>query len=329
MLLRAIPVAVLLLGSCGVRDEGLIELRLGHVAQPGSLTHETSLEFARNANERLAGRAWVTVFGSSQLGHDASLLLRLRLGTVDFAVPSTIMSSVVDAFGLFEMPYLIRDRDHLVRIREEIFWPELEPLTREKGYRIVALWENGFRHVTNNVRPITRPEDLAGIKLRTPRGRWRIRLFQSYGASPAPMSLGEVFVALQTGVIDGQENPLSQTHSSKFHEVQKFLSITNHVYSPGYLTVGKDRWENLRPDVRSELEQAARETQVWVKETGERLDRELLADLRTSGIEINVADRESFVAASTGIYEEFAEAIPGAEKWIEKALLLADSPEGP
>ena len=323
MLLRAILVAVLVLASCEVQDGGPIELRLGHVGQPGSLTSKTSLEFARNANQRLAGRARVTVYGSSQLGHDTSLLLRLRLGTVDFAVPSTIMSSVVDAFGLFEMPYLIRDRDHLEKIREEIFWPELEPLTRQKGYRILGLWENGFRHVSNNVRPITRPEDLTGIKLRTPRGRWRIRLFQSYGASPAPMSLGEVFVALQTGVIDGQENPLSQIHSSKFHEVQRFLSITNHVYSPGYLTVGNDRWESLPADVRTELEQAALETQAWVKETGERLDRELLADLRTSGIEINQADREAFVAASGAIYEEFAEAIPGADKWIEKALALA------
>ena len=327
MLLRAILVAVLLLGSCGVQDGGVIELRLGHVGQPGSLTNETSLEFARNANERLVGRARVTVFGSSQLGHDSSLLLRLRLGTVDFAVPSTIMSSVVDAFGLFEMPYLIRDRDHLVKIREEIFWPKLEPLTREKGYRILGLWENGFRHVTNNVRPITRPEDLTGIKLRTPRGRWRIRLFQSYGASPAPMSLGEVFVALQTGVIDGQENPLSQIHSSKFQEVQQYLSMTNHVYSPAYLTVGNERWENLPPEVRSELEQAARETQIWVKEAGERLDRELLADLRTSGIEINVADRAAFVAASASIYQEFAEAIPGANEWIEEALALAQDPQ--
>ncbi|MBI1357840.1 MAG: DctP family TRAP transporter solute-binding subunit [Acidobacteria bacterium] len=322
-MLRSLPiVALLLLGSCGLETRGPLQLQLGHVANPGSLTDDSAQEFARRANAKLAGRAHINVFGSSQLGDDQTLLLKLKLGTVDFSVPSTVMSTAVDAFGFFEMPYLVEDREHLKRIREEIFWSSIAPRAEPKGYRMLAVWENGFRQITNNRHPIVRPEDLAGIKLRTPRGRWRLRLFQSYGASPTPMSLSEVFVALQTGVIDGQENPLSQIYSSQLHEVQKYLSLTNHVYSPAFLAVGVERWESLPEDVRAPIVEAALETQDWVLSSAAQIDRDLLAKLETEGMAVNAADREAFVAASQTIYREFGAEVEGGAEWIERALAL-------
>lgn len=266
----------------------------------------------------------MTVFGSSQLGDDKTLLLKLKLGTVDFSAPSTIMSSVVDAFGFFEMPYLVNDRAHLRKIRDEVFRPSIAPRAADQGFEVLAVWENGFRQITSSVRPIVRPEDLKGIKLRTPRGRWRLRLFESYGASPTPMSLSEVFVALQTGVVDGQENPLSQISSSKFQEVQRYLSLTNHVYSPTFLTVGLERWNSLPEDVRGPVREAAYETEEWVLEQGERSDRELLEALEAGGMEVNRADRKAFVEASGAIYQEFADEVPGAREWIDQALALAE-----
>ncbi len=321
---RACLIFLLLLSACGVDLDGPLQLRLGHVANPGSLTADTAEEFARRANLKLAGRAHINVFGSSQLGDDQTLLLKLKLGTVDFSVPSTVMSTAVDAFGFFEMPYLVEDREHVVRIREEIFWPYIASRAEPKGLRMLAMWENGFRQITNNSRPIVTPADLAGIKLRTPQGRWRLRLFQSYGASPTPMSLSEVFVALQTGVIDGQENPLSQIYTTQVHEVQKYLSMTNHVYSPAFLAVGLKRWESLTENVRQPIVEAALETQDWVLESAERIDRELLATLEAEGIQVNVADRQAFVNASQSIYRELGEEVEGARAWIEQALRLAD-----
>lgn len=313
-----------ILAGCDSTPDGPLVLRLGHVANPGAMTSAASDEFARRANEKLAGRARITVFGSSQLGDDKTLLLKLKLGTVDFSAPSTIMSSVVDAFGFFEMPYLVDDRAHLRKIRDEVFRPLIAPRAEEQGFEVLAVWENGFRQITNSVRPIVRPEDLRGIKLRTPRGRWRLRLFESYGASPTPMSLSEVFVALQTGVVDGQENPLSQISSSKFQEVQKYLSLTNHVYSPTFLTVGSKRWNSLPEDVRGPVLEAAYETEEWVLERGEQYDRELLEALEAGGMEVNRADRRTFVEASAAIYEEFASEVPGAREWIDRALELAE-----
>jgi tripartite ATP-independent transporter DctP family solute receptor len=316
-----LPVAVAATG-CG-EDEGPIELKFGHVGAPGSLFAASAEEFARRANERLGDRAQVIVFGSSQLGGDEVLLQKLKLGTVDLALPSTIMSSIVEEFGLFEMPYLVADRAHMGRIEQDVFWPDLHPLAVERGYEILAVWENGFRHVTNNVRPIRVPDDLRGIKLRTPRGVWRIKMFQGFGANPTPMPLSEVFIALQTGVMDGQENPLAQIVSAKFHEVQSYLSLTGHVYTPAYVTVGADRWARLPNEVRRVLRETAVETQAFVYATAARMDEELRQVLQDAGVAVNEPDQPNFAAASGAIYQEFGSSVAGGGSLVDRVLALA------
>jgi tripartite ATP-independent transporter DctP family solute receptor len=298
------------------------ELKLGHVGGPGSLFELSANEFARRANEKLAGKVKVVVFGSSQLGGDREMMQKLRLGTLDFALPSTVMSSEVEAFGMFEMPYLVKNREHMKKIEAAIVWPSLEPLAEAKGYKLLAVWENGFRHVTNNVRPIVKPADLQGMKLRVPEGKWRVKMFQAYGASPSPMALSEVFVALQTGVMDGEENPLTQIYSSKFQEVQKYLSLTGHVYTPAYLAVGAKKFATLPPDVQAALTQIARETQSYVYDQAAKLDNDLLVKLKASGIKVNEADKDAFIAASKGVYEEFGKEVPAGGKLVDQAIAL-------
>ncbi|HEX9180270.1 MAG TPA: TRAP transporter substrate-binding protein [Burkholderiales bacterium] len=300
-----------------------IELKLGHVGETGSLFAQSADEFARRANAKLAGKAKVVVFGSSQLGGDKELLQKLKLGTVEMAIPSTVMSSEVDAFGVFEMPYLVKDRAHMKRIEQEIVWPKLEPLVEQKGLKMLAVWENGYRHITNSKRPINVPADLKGIKLRVPEGKWRVRMFQEYGANPSPMKLSEVFTALQTGVMDGQENPFTQIYSQKFQEVQKYLSLTGHVYTPAYLTVGKKKWETLPPDVQKVLEDTAKEVQAFVYQVAEKDDNDLLGKLKAAGMQVNEADKAAFVAASKAVYDDFGKEVPGAKEMIDKALALA------
>jgi TRAP-type transport system periplasmic protein len=322
-MLTAVLVTALLAGNASAQTE--TEIRLGHIGAPGSLFEASADEFARRANERLeaAGHEQrVVVFGDSRLGSDEELLERLVLGTVELALPSTVMSSVIDEFGLFEMPYLVKDREHMKRIEEEIVWPVLAPLVGERGYRMLAVWENGFRHITNNVRPIVTPEDLHGLRLRVPSGRWRGLMFQSYGADPVPMPFSAVFEALEAGEIDGQENPLAQIWSARFHEVQDHLSLTGHVYTPAYLIAGRDPYSRLPPEVRRILEETARETREFVHETAARMEQELLDQLAESGVQINQADIDAFVAGSRLIYEEFAEEVIGGEELIETATAL-------
>ena len=300
-----------------------IELKFGHVGAPGSLFEVSVEEFAARANEKLAGKAKVVTFGSSQLGKDKELLQKLKLGTVNFALPSSVMSTVSDQFGLFEMPYLVQSRDHMGRIESEIFWESIAPTAEDRGYKVLAVWENGFRHITNNERPINTPADLEGIKLRTPKGEWRVKMFKSYGANPTPMSFSDVFTALQTGVIDGQENPFAQIYSAKFQEVQKYLSLSGHVYTPAYVVVGIDAWEQLPEDIRQILEETAKENQAFVYETAANMETDLLQKLTDGGMAVNEPDKDAFVAASAAIYEEFATSVPGGKEMVEKAQSLA------
>jgi tripartite ATP-independent transporter DctP family solute receptor len=318
-------VATLFVGSlftAPVRAQTL-ELKLGHVGGPGSLFEVSANEFAKRANAKLGNKAKVVVYGSSQLGSDKEMLQKLKLGTLDMALPSTVMSSESDLFGLFEMPYLVKDRNHMKRIEKKIFWSKLEPSVEAKGLKVLAVWENGFRQITNNKHPIVKPADLQGIKLRVPKGEWRVKMFKAYGANPSPMALSEVFVALQTGAMDGEENPLVQIYSQKFQEVQKYLSLSDHVYTPAYLTVGLKHWETLPPDVRKILEQTAREVQPFVYKSAAKFDDELVGKMKAAGMKVNKVDKAAFVKASKPVYEEFGKEVKGGKELVDEALALS------
>jgi len=176
-LVAALFSSVMALSATSASAEKLI-LKFGHVGNPGSLFEASVNEFVKNANARLGDRAEVQAFGSSQLGKDKELLQKLKLGQVDFALPSSVMSSVADAFGVFEMPYIIKSRDHMKAVQAEIGDSVFNAAAEENGYKILSYFENGFRHITNNTRPVNTPDDLEGIKLRTPNGEWRVKMFK-------------------------------------------------------------------------------------------------------------------------------------------------------
>ena len=320
--MKLLTIAAVLAAAFAGAVQAQTEIKFGHVGEPGSLFAASAEEFAKRANARLGGKAKVVVFGSSQLGGDKELLQKLKLGTVDIALPSTVMSSEADLFGVFEMPYLVKDRAHMRRIENEVFWKFLAPAAEAKGLKVIAVWENGYRHITNSKRPINTPADLQGIKLRVPEGKWRVKMFQAYGANPSPMKFSEVFTALQTGVMDGQENPFTQIYSAKFQEVQKYLSLTGHVYTPAYATVGSKKWASLPADVRGTLEAVARETQVFVYDKAARDDEELLGKIKAAGVQVNTPNKDAFIAASKPVYEDFAKEVKGAKEVIDRAIVL-------
>jgi tripartite ATP-independent transporter DctP family solute receptor len=318
---RFAALAAIAVASCG-SAWAQTELKLGHVGEPGSLIGAAADEFAREVNPKLGGRYKVVTYGSSQLGGDKEMMQKLKLGTIDMVEPSTVMSSVADMFGVFEMPYLVKSREHMKKIEKTLFWSTIEPTAEKKGYKVLAVWENGFRHITNNKHPIVTPADLKGIKLRVPEGKWRVKMFQAYGANPSPMKFSEVFTALQTGVMDGQENPFAQIASAKFYEVQKYLSLTGHVYTPAYLVVSTQKWATLPADVRKILEQTAKQTQAYVYEKAAKDDEALLAKMKAAGIQVNNANKDAFIAESKSVYQEFAKEVPGAQAVIDEAIAL-------
>jgi tripartite ATP-independent transporter DctP family solute receptor len=311
-----------LVAMAGAASAADLTLKFGHVGKPGSLFEASVNAYAACANGKLGDAAEVQTFGSSQLGKDKELLQKLKLGQITFSLPSSVMSSVADEFGVFEMPYIIKDRDHMRRVQKELM-PTFQAAVQKKGYRIIGLFENGFRHITNNVRPINTPEDLAGVKLRTPKGAWRVKMFKLYGANPTPMAFSEVFTALQTKVIDGQENPYAQIASAKFQEVQEYLSITGHVYTPAYVLVAEKHYSKLPANVRAALEECGAETQDFVYEHAAKLEKELLDVIKAAGVKVNNADNDAFIAASKPIYDEFASSVEGGQELIDTVQRLA------
>jgi tripartite ATP-independent transporter DctP family solute receptor len=299
-----------------------VTIRLGHVGFPGSLFDITGQKFAQDVNQALKGRVEVRVFHSSQLGSDEQMIKGIRVSAPEMQIPSTVMSTVDQRFGVFEMPYLIVSRAHMKKAAEnpQVQKALFEPLPA-RGLRVLGVWENGFRHITNNVRPIVRPEDLKGIKLRVPGGVWRVKMFQAYGANPSPMPFAEVYSALQSGVMDAQENPFSQIFSAKFHEVQKFLSLTGHVYTPAFLIVSEDFWKKLPKDVQDTLSRIAGETGDFARSEGDRLDRELESKLAPP-MKSNQPDKEAFIKASASVYEEFGKQISGGAELIKTVQTL-------
>ena len=299
-------------------------LKFGHVGKPGSLFEASVDNFAACVNEAMAGAVEVQTFGSSQLGKDKELLQKLKLGQVDFSLPSSVMSSVDDTFGIFEMPYIIKDRGHMRRVQGAMM-DKFQAAANTNGYHIVGLAENGFRNITNNVRPINRPSDLKGIKLRTPNGVWRLKMFQEYGANPTPMAFSDVFTALQTGVIDGQENPYAQIASAKFQEVQKYLSVTGHVYTPAYILMSKKKFDGMDAAMQASLTDCANKTQDFTYEKAAELESSLLKVIEDAGVVVNTADKDAFIEASKPIYSQFAAEVEGGQEMIDMVLGLGNA----
>ena len=299
------------------------ELVFAHVGGSGSLFEASANEFAKRVNEKLPSGFRVVVYGQSQRGDDMEVLGKIRRGEIAFGLPSTVMSTVSPKFGIFELPFLIRSREHVRRICDALLEPVLQPELGSHGYRILAVWENGFRQITNNLRPISKPTDLALVKLRVPKGVWRVRAFNALGANPVPIALGDTYEALKNGEVDGQENPLAQIHGSKFQEVQRYLTLSDHIYSPAYLITSEHHFRQLPPEVQKILASTADEMRDWVYETAARIENVLIDKLSVTMI-TNQLNTEAFRTASQPFYKEFASSIPGGFELLAQINDLAE-----
>ena len=320
--LSGLLAAALLAGGagCGSDTDGVRVIRLGHIGFPDSPFDHGARHFKELVEARFPGQVEIRIFGTGQLGEDKEMLEGLRLGTLEMHVPSSVLHLVAPEFGVFDLPFLVEDRDHFERIAaSEIGTGLEETLRRDHGLTLLAFWENGFRVITNNVRPVVTPADLDGIRLRTPKDPERVRLFETLGASPTSMSFGEVFSALRQGVVDGQENPLAQLTAARLHEVQRYLSVSNHVYTPAYPVMRTAWLEDLPEELQTGLREAAIETGDWLRDFLAGEDARLLAEL-DGQLAVNEVDHPAFAAAASPVFEHY-ETRFGAG-WIERAREL-------
>lgn len=298
-------------------------LYFAHMGGPGSLVDISVNEFARRVNEKLPSDYKVVPAGSSQMGNDTVVMDKLRSGEVAFGLPSGYMSAASPKFSVFELPFLIRSREQVRKLSDALLEPFLQPEAKKINLRILAVWENGFRQFTNNVRPIKRPADLKGVRIRRPPGDWWDKLFRTLGADPVPMDLKDVREALKVGKIDAQDTPLAQVYGSKIYEVQRYLTLTDHLYTPAYVVVGEEHFSKMPPEVQKILTDAAMDLRTWIFNSAARLESDLL-DKLSEKMEVNQADLKAFRTASLPLYAEFARNIPGGFKLIETISALAE-----
>lgn len=306
-----------------------IELIFGHVGDANSIHEMTAREFARRVGARLNGRVKVTVIGGSALGNDIELEKKVLDGSVTFFLPSVTFDKVDPVFSVWSLPYLVLSREIIRSSRDRLLNEYFRPAAEAKGFHLLALWENGFRHVTNNVRPIVYPSDLKDVRIRVGQGSSTRIIFEAYGANVIDYPYGQaLYDALKDGRIDGQENPFGNIYTARYHEVQKYLSLTAHQYLPFYMVTSKKTWELLPPADRDELQKIAEELQDWAMVLGEKLDNYYLEKLRPH-IAINKIETLAFVIASIPIYQKFAATVPHGKELIsllydKTSLAVAD-----
>lgn len=278
-------------------------VRIAHTHTEEGLYFKGSVRFKELVEERSNGRIIVEHYPYGQLGGDRDIQEGISLGTIEAGLSSTPVVILNEYYGLLDAPYLFVSREHVGIALDGDLGQQLARPLEDHGIKHLGYWENGFRQITNNVRPINVPGDLGGIMLRTPESPVRMATFQRYGANPVPMPFPELFGALEQGIVDGQENPLATIYQGSLHEVQRYLSLTNHIYSPVHLLFNKALFDSMPADLQQILVDAGREVALYTRELGAQNDAELVARFEEAGVQVNEANISAFVQASEPVWD--------------------------
>ena len=263
-------------------------IRLGHQAQSEAPISQAARKFSELVAQKSGGRLKIKEFPASQLGGESQQMAALRGGTQELFIPTTTsLAMVVKEFGLLDFPFLVSTTAQAEALLDGPAGSALLDKLPEKGLIGLGYWENGFRNVTNSVRPIRKLEDFAGLKLRVIPNPVFIDAFKALHSNPTPLAYGELYGALETRAVDGQENPYVLISTSKFYEVQKFATHTNHVYSPLIVLAGKPFWDKLSESERQIIQASFREARAYQRDLSRQATTAAIADLTARGMKIN------------------------------------------
>jgi tripartite ATP-independent transporter DctP family solute receptor len=301
-----------------------VKLTLGHGAAPGNPRHEASLKFAELVKARTSGRIEVQVAPSAQLGDDAAMVTALRTGALDISANSQgAVAGAVPEYAAYGMPFLFSSPAQAFRLLDGPLGKELADKSAEKGLVVLGYWDNGIRQMTNSKRAITSVEDMKGLKMRTPPDATLVDIMQALGAEAQQIKFAELYVALQQGVVDGQENPLMNIHASKLYEVQKHLALTNHQFQMTPLLVSKRTWDRLAAADRKALTDAAGEATALQRKLSQEADDKLLAELKAKGVQVTTVDKGAFAKATAKVDEKWLAGPIGP--YVKKVIASARS----
>lgn len=311
--IKLLTIIMMILGMCILFDTNLANaesktvLSLNHV---GATTHpyqQGSERFAELVLEKTNGTIGVEVYPASQIASGAKAVEFVQMGTLDIALESTMsLENFVPEVGVLNLPFVFSNSDEAFKVLDGNVGKKLESIAEQKGFKILCWMYNGFRDISNSVRPITKPEDLEGLKLRVPESKVYVQTFQTLGAVPTPMAISEVFTAMQLKTVDGQENPSAIFVDNKYNEVNKYYSITHHIFTAEPMVMSVDKFNTFTPEEQEAILSAAKEAAVYQRKIAiERSDKELQM-IKNAGVNMNkVDDMEPFREAVQPVYDAF------------------------
>jgi TRAP-type transport system periplasmic protein len=300
-------VALALATNAPAAAQSTTTLKLGYILPADSQLGAGAKAFADELTKLTAGRYKIEQYPNAQLGGEVEMLKAVQLGTVDLAfITGAPLPNFVPEVGVFNIPFLFRDAKHAHAVLDgEIGATYLEKF-RAKDLVALAWGENGMRHMTNSKHAITTPADLKGLKMRLPQSDVMLAGFKALGADASPLAFPQLFGALKAGQFDGQENPIATIQSAKFDQVQKFLTVSGHVYDPAVLFMSIDGFEDLAPEDRTAFAAAAKKGGEASRRYAAEAQAKGVAALAAAGMQVvEKIDRDQFAAAMASAKAEF------------------------
>ena len=299
-----------------------VKLTLGHGAAVGNPRHEASVKFAEVLKAKTGGRIEVQVAPSAQLGDDAAMVTALRTGALDISANSQgAVANAVPEYAAFGMPFLFSSAASAFKLLDGPLGKELADKSAEKGLVLLGTWDNGIRQMTNSKRAITKVEDMKGLKMRVPPDATLVDIMKSLGAESQQIKFAELYVALQQGVVDGQENPLVNIHASKLYEVQKHLALTNHQFQMTPFLMSKRSWDKLSDVDKKAVQEAAAEATALQRKLSQEADDRLLAELKAKGVQVTTPDKAAFAKATADVDDKWMASPIGP--YVKKVIAAA------
>jgi tripartite ATP-independent transporter DctP family solute receptor len=299
----AVLCALLSTVGCGY---AAVELKLGHAINEQDVFHAAALHFKESVEAKTNGEVTVSIYPNATLGDERNLLESLRMGTVDMGIiTGGPVVNFLPSFGVVDLPFLFSSPEHAYKVLDgpigQGFIADMEKL----GWKCLAYGERGFRNLTNNKRPVAKPEDMKDLKIRVMQNPIYIDAFTALGANAVPMAWTEALTALQQGTIDGQENPLNVIAAYNINETNKYLSISRHAYAPNLIIMSSRTWNKLTPEQQAIAQESATAAAKYNRDIDNEKEAEWLQKLKDAGMEVTEPDLAAFREAVASVYAEY------------------------
>ena len=314
LLLIAVALVIFVLMSWGKKSDKPIELKFAHYSVETHPAHLAAVMFANGVEQRTKGKIKITIFPNSKLGNSQEILEQVRLGAVDFAMPTEpAMAKYVPKFNLVGAPFAFKDYAQTDKFFNNDFIKWVSSDMESKGFEYIARWEWGFRNYTNSRHPILTPDDVKGLKMRTPPDFVNSATVNALGGIAQTIAFSELPMALKQGVVDGQENPIGVIYSFKMYETQKYLSVINYTYNGTHLVMGKAMYDKLSKDQQKIIKEEGAKAGVYMMKAVRDQENKQIEELKKLGMVVDMPDTAPFKAAAQSVWGELKAKVTDAE----------------